>query len=422
MAFPVVEDRVRGSRASNATTTTIPMPATVNAGDLLIVLFATDGSTGHGQNNALAQSFTQLLNESNSTTVRISVWFKWADGSEDGQDAIFTSGSEMAAWHVYRISGASPAMPPFVGPTAQATSTSPNAPNCVTPWGSADNLWLTFVALDDNDTGTVGYPSGYDTNGIFDKADDNAGCELGSSYRTATAASEDAGAWTTANQQWKAATICVAPADAAVVPMLKAVASATSATVAKPTGTVEGDVMLAFVARFNSNTPPSAPSGWTVITSGAHGNTTAAFAVMGKVAGASEGSNYTFTNAEEGTIITFHGSTVDDADPFGPGSTNSGNSATLTGTGITTEVDNALLLLYATWQNTPSTPSGMSAIAGFPTASGAWQERIASAGATGNRTASMSSGLWHAQMTALNPAVLAPPPSAQPRFFAQLIG
>ena len=92
----------------------------------------------------------------------------------------------------------------------------------------------------------------------------------------------------------------------------------TSVTVNKPTGTAEGHVMLAVVGvRGGSGVTVSAPAGWTQINTNNSG-TTLRSTTFYKVAGASEGSSYTFTwsgsNKASGVISTYSG--VDTSSPI----------------------------------------------------------------------------------------------------------
>lgn len=75
----------------------------------------------------------------------------------------------------------------------------------------------------------------------------------------------------------------------------------------KPTGTAENDLMIAMTC--NASGTYTAPAGWTeVFDSTSRG-------VFYKVAGASEGSSYTFTNSssqlQDGFILTFRGAAYD---------------------------------------------------------------------------------------------------------------
>jgi hypothetical protein len=77
--------------------------------------------------------------------------------------------------------------------------------------------------------------------------------------------------------------------------------ASTDLTINKPTGTVENDLMVAFIQASNNNT--WSLSGWTSVSSD-NGQ-----AILYRVAGASEGSSYTFvqslSNTSQGVIATF---------------------------------------------------------------------------------------------------------------------
>lgn len=200
-------------------------------------------------------------------------------------------------------------------------------------------------------------------------------------------------------------------------------AVALAATINAPAGAVTGDLLIACVARFDSTTPPSLPAGWTNLTSGQHGSSSASFRVCYRIREAGDASSYTFTNAQEGCIVAYEVGSFDAANPTGPGSLNSsGGSTTITATGVTTEEDGALLCAYLTHGgNNPTSTSGFSLIinvAAFGADSTFWEATQASAGASGNKTWTVTNTPWHAQLISINPAA----PTATPRFHAQIIG
>ena len=94
--------------------------------------------------------------------------------------------------------------------------------------------------------------------------------------------------------------------------------SSASVTVNKPTGVVQGDIMIANVGNYRDATQSNAAcSGWTVIagTDLSRGRAT----LLYKIATASEPANYTFTvttssSAAAGAIVAFSG--VDNSNPF----------------------------------------------------------------------------------------------------------
>jgi hypothetical protein len=87
--------------------------------------------------------------------------------------------------------------------------------------------------------------------------------------------------------------------------------SGTDCVINKPTGTVQGDVMVA-VINFNSNITVTAPSGWTTIDEDDGIPSAGTALIYYKVAGASEPTTYTWqgsaSNRYGGVIATFTGS------------------------------------------------------------------------------------------------------------------
>lgn len=120
-------------------------------------------------------------------------------------------------------------------------------------------------------------------------------------------------------------------------------------TVAVPSGTVDGNLLVMFFVADDENTISS--SGWTALTQSTGNNAAAAFrgSVLWKYA-ASEGANVTFThtgNASTGRMLRFTGMAT--SNPFGatPDATFNGQSSStaVTGSSVTPEADGALIVL-----------------------------------------------------------------------------
>jgi hypothetical protein len=125
-----------------------------------------------------------------------------------------------------------------------------------------------------------------------------------------------------------------------------ALSNGTSLAINKPAGTVTGDLLIAAVAT-DGNTAGSlaAPAGWNSIDLTTQGGAVT-FGVWWKLAGASEGSNYTFSWSSSehayGWIMRFTGH--DPASPVDANSNNAGSGTAATSPSVTTTVDNALIL------------------------------------------------------------------------------
>jgi hypothetical protein len=142
--------------------------------------------------------------------------------------------------------------------------------------------------------------------------------------------------------------------------------SATQLTLSKPTGTVEGDVMIVSLGihHTGSERPVTAPTGWTLLQVD---ESYVQYNLYYKVAGASEPSSYTFSWSDAtvgepiGSIVSYSG--VDTSDPISDSSTtaNLGWNKSLTGLSVNVSNPNSMVIFIASNFNvntTFATPSG----------------------------------------------------------------
>ena len=214
LAAPVVASVTETAFGSDTTDHYVNMPATVDAGDLLIVLFTNDGDA----TATTPSGWTQLASNARGTAVRLSVYYKIAEGTEDNTTVNFvTSANEQAAAQVYRITDWHGTTPPEISPAVTDTSMSPD-PASLNPagWDVADTLWLAVAGQDRGDqSGTTAYPASY-TDGMSTQSSVPATvgvCRTHSARRALAVASEDPSAfiipvW----EEWVAFTIAVRPA------------------------------------------------------------------------------------------------------------------------------------------------------------------------------------------------------------------
>lgn len=202
-----------------------------------------------------------------------------------------------------------------------------------------------------------------------------------------------------------------------------ATASGSSSTldINKPTGTVEGDLLVAHLyAITGGDSLPdiTAPTGWTFIRKDSLGNNRSQ-GLFYKVAGASEPSSYTFSDLDDsrGDVVANVGaisriSGVDTTSPIDVhgGQTETGTS--VTAPDITTAVGDALILHLGAINNgsTFTPPTGYTeeydhAQGTSAAQEGSWDTQ-ASAGSTGTASATASSsGFWIAAHVAIAPGV-----------------
>jgi hypothetical protein len=214
LAAPVVASVTETAFGTDTTSHYVNMPATVNAGDLLIVLFTNDGST----TVTTPDGWSLLASNARGTAVRLSVYYRIAAGTEGGTTVNFvTSASEQAAVQVYRITDWHGTTPPEISTAATGTSTAPN-PAFLNPaaWDVADTLWLAVAGQDRGDqSGITAYPSSYE-DGISTQSSVPAMtgvCRTHSARGVLAVASENPSAFTIpVSEEWVAFTIAVRPA------------------------------------------------------------------------------------------------------------------------------------------------------------------------------------------------------------------
>jgi hypothetical protein len=195
---------------SDATNHNVTMPAAVNSGDLLIVLFANDGNA----TVTTPGGWNLLTSNSSSAAVRLSAYYKIAAGTEGGTLVNFvTSATEQAAAQVYRITSWHGTTPPEISSNA-SSSTTPNPPS-LNPagWDVEETLWIAAAGVDGTPSGGTSYPASYG-NGTRTESGGGQNCMVISANRILTAASEDPGQFTNGDgaKDWVACTIAVRPA------------------------------------------------------------------------------------------------------------------------------------------------------------------------------------------------------------------
>lgn len=217
MTAPTVESITTQSFNSGDTTHNVTMPATVNAGDLLVlgISFYVGGAI------TTPAGWTALCVDTIITgTSHCAIYGKLAVGTEGGTSVnVATANPALGASHVYRITGwnnISLAIGVASGTPATGTSANGNPPSCSWTWGVLDELALTFVHL--NPFSVVGTITSYPTN--YTSGTDTVGtdgvtgtAEIGSARRALSAAAspEDPSTFTQSNVAWVANTIVVCP-------------------------------------------------------------------------------------------------------------------------------------------------------------------------------------------------------------------
>ena len=213
VAVPVVTSVTQTAFGTDTIDHYVNMPATVDAGDLLIVIFANDRDA----TVTIPTGWTELASDTSGPHIRLSVYYKIAAGTEGGTTVnSITSAVEEAAAQVYRITNWHGTTPPEISTPETGTDMTPD-PTPLDPagWDIADTLWIAVAGQDrGNQSGTTAYPSSY-TDGVSTLSSGGNGCcQTHSAYRMLATASEDPGAFTIpASEQWIALTIAIRPVE-----------------------------------------------------------------------------------------------------------------------------------------------------------------------------------------------------------------
>lgn len=215
--FPTVRSVLTQNFSTAATSHNVTMPATVNSGDLLMVLFTNDFATGG--TTTVPSGWTQnagWTSTQGAAGVRAGVFIKVASGSEDGSTVDFvTSVSEEASSQVYLIpagewSGTTAGVEVS---TAVGASTSTPNPGSLNPgaWGIENTLWISYAG-GSSYSSTTTYPTNY-RGGVHNLSNTGTGgASTSSSWLKSASTSEDPGTFTMANSTDSVAfTIAVRP-------------------------------------------------------------------------------------------------------------------------------------------------------------------------------------------------------------------
>ena len=178
-----------------------------------------------------------------------------------------------------------------------------------------------------------------------------------------------------------------------------------SLSVNKPASTVDGNlmVMVLWVDRTTSAITP--PGGWNLINTQTFGSTL--HNTYYKVA-SGEGASYSIGSSPSSFmaagIASFSG--TDTVSPLQTSSVNTNTSGTATGTGITTTNDNTLLVMTSATTGTRNyTASTLTERIDDGASIGLFSDMQTTAGASGNKTATISSSAtWAAQLIAFKPS------------------
>lgn len=195
-AAPVVESRnaVRSTSFSNSHSVT--MPSGVVAGDLILVVFSCSAaSTTQAINTGVSGSNWSTLFTVADSAIRTVAYAKIAEGGD--ALTITTSASAWTSRTAYRISGCDSVAKVYAQTQVVQSNNAPDPASFAPSFGSAEYLWIACVQWNgaSSPISLTGYPSSYVGTQTSSAPDAANKCGSGSAELTATAASENPGAF-----------------------------------------------------------------------------------------------------------------------------------------------------------------------------------------------------------------------------------
>lgn len=207
MASPTVRSTATTNGTSATASPVLNLPATVVAGDILVVLIRQDNEEGYTWPSADWLALPPLPDTSDGADDQTSCRYKVADGTEGGTTITLTrTQSNKFAALAYAIAGANNIE---AGGLATGASTAPNPTSFSPSGGTKDYLWLSLGAWEGEQTSPpAATPTNYSNKIAADSGTAGAvttNCRVAGVNRATTAASEDPSAWTiSASDDWTA--------------------------------------------------------------------------------------------------------------------------------------------------------------------------------------------------------------------------
>ena len=208
MAFPSVRSYNTSRVDSNGTSHSVTMPATISAGDLLIVFFSSHGNgvtisidTGVSGNN-----WSKNSNTSSDASTTTMIWKLSATGSD--ALTLTTNASEKSTAISYCISGHGGTNLDFNSTTGSSTNINP--PSSTPSYTTRDYLWITYGSTDNMVEASAAPTNFTDLHTIRNTT---TGIGSSSSQRNLTRGmtAYDPGSFTSATSDWNAFTVCINP-------------------------------------------------------------------------------------------------------------------------------------------------------------------------------------------------------------------
>lgn len=218
MAFPSIGATNSGNSGASTTTHTVNLPAGITSGQLLIVAFCNGGASTASvttPGSGWSTRFTNTFNAAGGPT--LTVFYRFADGSEGSTITVTTSGSAGSSHVSYRITGVDTGTNPESGTSSENQSSTPDPPTVTASWGSADNLFLAMVGWEPGSQAVTGYPTNYTLSQTLDRWNSGSGSGTIMAGRQLASATDNPGTFSSPTVNWVAGTVVIKPGAGGIV-------------------------------------------------------------------------------------------------------------------------------------------------------------------------------------------------------------
>lgn len=208
MAFPQVAATNTSSEDSDVQNHTVSLPASIQAGETLLVFFSCQTNQPIGWPGGWNEIF-----ENQQTDVTLAIAWRKADGGEGATITVTTNDVEISAHASYRINVAidPTSTPPEVSTGATGTSENPNPDSLTADGGSKEYLWIAVEGNDEDKTVTA-YPTNYDSNQLNIAVGGKNGAGIGVASDEVETDVQDPATFTlSGSKTWIACTVVVYP-------------------------------------------------------------------------------------------------------------------------------------------------------------------------------------------------------------------
>jgi len=188
MPAPVIYTPATGSTSSAATSHSVTLPASINAGELMVIVFQNFDDAITSSLSGWTQDHTHEYDLA-TPTLRITQFSKTAVGGETSV-SVTTSSSTTASWIAYRINDGAIGQ---LSTSSKGVSSAPNPADFPLPESFSDDVYLIVVAGWENDVSLSSYPATYGS-GVAARVTGTDGSGIAAAFKLTTS-TEDAGAF-----------------------------------------------------------------------------------------------------------------------------------------------------------------------------------------------------------------------------------